>query len=56
MAGVGSVFGFVLLEAEDPAPATGYVRLGDIVWNLRANPILDQPEFIEVRSKLGFRE
>jgi len=31
-------------------------NLGRLVWNTWNDPILDQPEFVEVRSRLGFRE
>ncbi len=42
--------------AEQPEPGNGYVALYGIAGNVRANPILDQPEFVEVRRRLGFRE
>ena len=42
--------------AETPAPDNGFLNLYVIAGNLNANPILDQPEFVEVRSRPGFRE
>ncbi len=42
--------------AETPSPDNGYVILYVIAGNLYADPILDQPEFVEVRRRLGFRE
>ena len=42
--------------AEQLDPDNSYLALYGIAKNVRANPILDQPEFVEVRSRLGFRE
>ena len=42
--------------ADNPQPYEGHfatLRLKNNIWN---DPILDQPEFVEVRSRLGFRE
>ena len=46
---------WLIAAAENQMPDEGFSML----WNLRANtfgnPILDQPEFVEVRNRLGFR-
>ncbi len=43
--------------ADSPGPETGtFPFKAAIVWNHHSDPILDQPEFVEVRSRLGFRE
>ncbi len=43
--------------ADDPGPETG--RFGfkaSLVWNHYSDPVLDQPEFLEARRRLGFGE
>jgi len=42
--------------AETPTPDNGYVLLYVIANNFYADPILEEREFVEVRSRLGFRE
>ena len=42
--------------ANTPALDNGFVNLYVIAGNFTADPILEQPEFREVRSRLGFRE
>ncbi len=43
--------------ADSPGLETGtFPEKAPIVWNLYSDSILDQPEFLEVRSRLGFRE
>jgi tetratricopeptide (TPR) repeat protein len=43
------------ISAETPGRRSSLLY-GPIIWNLYSDPILDQPEFVEVRSRLGFRE
>ena len=42
--------------ANDHAPDEGSYFRGTLKRNVYGDPILDQPEFVEVRSRLGFRE
>ncbi len=42
--------------AESPEPYEGHFTTSQLADNTYRDPILDQPEFVEVRSRLGFRE
>ena len=42
--------------ADQEGPDKGSVLFGWFKNNYWGDPILDQPEFVEVRSRLGFRE
>ncbi len=42
--------------AESPEPYEGHYTTSLLADNIYRDPILDQPEFVEVRSRLGFRE
>ncbi len=37
-------------------PDTGFWNLQNIRNNINSDPILERAEFVEVRSRLGFRE
>ena len=43
-------------KVEANEPDEGFWSLMFIRSNVFSDPILDQPEFVEVRSRLGFRE
>ena len=43
-------------KVEANEPDVGYWSLLYVTENIFADPILDQPEFVAVRSRLGFRE
>jgi tetratricopeptide (TPR) repeat protein len=42
--------------AENPTLDNGYISLYGIAWNYFDDPMLDEAEFVEVRSRLGFRQ
>jgi TolB-like protein/Tfp pilus assembly protein PilF len=42
--------------AESPEPYEGHFTVGFLKANFYSDPILDQREFVEVRSRLGFKE
>ena len=42
--------------ADNPQPYEGHFSLIYLKTNVWNDPILDRPEFVEVRSRLGFRE
>ncbi len=44
------------IAADNPAPTNDYVQRYELAGNFLANPILDEPEFVEVRSRLGFKQ
>ncbi|MGI9257191.1 MAG: hypothetical protein ACR2QQ_00005 [Gammaproteobacteria bacterium] len=42
--------------ADNRIPVGGFFITAQVKGNVLSDPILDQPEFVEVRSRLGFRE
>ena len=44
------------MAAESPEPYEGHFTATMLAANIYDDPILEQPEFVEVRSRLGFRE
>ena len=42
--------------AEEKGPDEGLFHFGFIINNIWGDPVLEQPEFVEVRSRLGVWE
>jgi Flp pilus assembly protein TadD len=57
--GVGdedNALGWMNAAADDPPLYEGHFGMASIAANGYHDPVLDQPQFVEVRSRLGFRE
>ena len=52
----GSALDWLKVAADNPQPYEGHFILMYLKTNIWNDPILDQLEFVEVRSRLGFRE
>ncbi len=50
------VLDWLKVAADNPQPYKSFIVLMWLKNNVWNDPILDQPEFVEVRSRLGFRE
>ena len=53
---IGMLADAVKVITSDSVDVTGLMGMAAIAANSPHDPVLDQPQFVEVRSRLGFRE
>ncbi len=47
---------WLISAADNKEPENGWIDLQRIKLNSYSDPVLDEPDFLEVRRRLGFRE